>query len=50
MAQTDFHPGYTTTQISTVYPASGSGVQATSGRSHIPLQLQELRPYLELEK
>jgi hypothetical protein len=50
MAQTNFHPGYATTHISTVYPASGSGAEATSGHSHIPLQLQELLPYLEFEK
>jgi hypothetical protein len=31
IAETNFHPGYAKTQISTAYPASGSGVQATSG-------------------
>jgi hypothetical protein len=50
MAQTNFDRGYATTQISTMNPASGSVVEATSGHSHILLQLQELHPYLESEK
>jgi hypothetical protein len=50
MVVINFILGYAPTQISTVHPASGIEVQATSGHSDVRHDLQELPLYLQFEK